>query len=140
MKIYDATDQIVGRMSTAVAKQLLSGEKISIVNAEKAVLAGNPKWKTAFYMKKIHRGDPSHGPFFPRQPQLILRRTIRGMIPWDRTRGRNAFKNLKVFIGVPEEFQGKQFEKISLADASKLKIKSITLGDLAIQLGAKRRW
>ena len=110
------------------------------MNAEKAVLSGKPKWKVAFYLQKIHRGDPIHGPFFPKQPNLILRRTIRGMIPWDKTRGREAFKNLRVYIGVPEEFQGKQFEKVSLADAAKLKIKSITLGDLSIQLGAKKRW
>lgn len=140
MKIYDATNQIVGRMSAVIAKQLLSGEKISIINAEKAVLSGNPKWKINFYMQKVHRGDPIHGPFFPKQPNLILLRTIRGMIPWDRTRGRNAYRNLKVFVGVPDEFQGKQFEKVSVADASGLKMKPITLGDLSIQLGAKKRW
>ena len=140
MKIYDASNQIIGRFATVIAKQLLNGEKIAIVNAEMAVLSGSPKLKVANYLQKVHRGDPHHGPFFPKQPDLILRRTIRGMLPWDRTRGRNAYKNLRVYIGVPEEFQGKQFEKVSLADASKLKIKSITLGELSIQLGAKKRW
>ena len=140
MKIYDAENQILGRLSSVIAKQLLEGEKIIIVNAEKSVLSGSRKFVTEHYKNKYERGDPIHGPFFPKQPERILSRTIRGMLPWDRTRGRNAYKNLKVFFGVPEEFKGKQFEKIQLADASKLKTKYITLGEISERIGAKKRW
>ena len=137
MKIYDADNQILGRMSSVIAKQLLEGEKIMVVNCEKAVLSGNAKSKKEFYLHRVQRGDPIHGPFFPKQPNNIFRRTVRGMLPWDRTRGRNAYKNLKVFIGVPEEFKDKAFEKISDADAVKLKRKYIRLADVSAAVGGK---
>jgi len=35
--VIDAKDLVLGRMASAVAKRLLNGEKIIIVNAEKAV-------------------------------------------------------------------------------------------------------
>jgi large subunit ribosomal protein L13 len=138
MKIYDAENQILGRMSSVIAKQLLEGEKVVIVNCEKAVLSGNPKTKKEFYHHRVKRGDPIHGPFFPKQSYNIFRRTIRGMLPWDRTRGREAYKNLQVFTGVPEELKGRTFQKISEADASKLKRKYITLGEISLAVGGKR--
>jgi large subunit ribosomal protein L13 len=140
MIIYDAEDQILGRMSSIIAKQLLKGEIISVVNAEKSVLAGNPRYTVDKYLVKIKRGDPFHGPFFPKQPDRIFRRTVRGMLPWDRAKGRTAYKNLKVFVGVPEEFKSKNFEKVKSAHASRLKCRYISLSDVSIALGAKKRW
>jgi len=135
MKIYDAENHILGRFASVIAKSLLKGEKIIVVNCEKAVLAGNPESKVEFYFERIRRGDPIHGPFFPKRPNEILRRTIRGMLPWDRTKGRDAFKNLKVFVGIPEELKNKTFEKVAIADANKLKTKYITLGDVSAAIG-----
>lgn len=140
MIVYDAENQILGRMSTKIAKQLLEGEKIEVVNVEKSVISGNPKVTTEAYLRKIHRGDPTHGPYFPKQVDGIFRRTVRGMLPWDRSKGREAYRNLKVFISIPEELKDKKFEKIESADIKKLKCKYITLGDLSLALGSKRRW
>jgi large subunit ribosomal protein L13 len=140
MKIYDAENQIVGRLATVIAKELLKGEKVVVVNAEKAVLSGDPKFKKEFYLQRIQRGGPKHGPFFPRQPDGIFRRAVRGMLPWHKPKGREAFKRLKVYIGVPEEFKNKKFEKVADADASKLKCKYITLGELSLEIGGKKRW
>jgi large subunit ribosomal protein L13 len=138
--IYDAEDQILGRLSSVIARQLLKGEKVFVVNCEKAVVAGNPKYTKEKYLNKIRRGDPLHGPFFPKQPDGIFRRTVRGMLPWDRAKGRKAYKNLKVFIGLPEELKNKKLEKLKSADANRLKCKYIDLGKLSIALGAKKRW
>lgn len=140
MIIYDAENQILGRLCSVIAKQLLKGEKIFVVNAEKAVVAGNPRYTIEKYLQKIHRGDPKHGPFFPKQPDGIFRRTIRGMLPWDRAKGRKAYKNLKVFISLPEEFKNKKLEKIKTADASRLKCRYISLSELSIALGARKKW
>lgn len=140
MIVYDAENQILGRLSSVVAKQLLNGEKIFIVNAEKAIVAGNPRYSVDKYFKKIKRGDPHHGPFFPKVPDRILRRTVRGMLPWDRTKGREAYKNLKVFIGLPEEFKNAKLERIEAADAGKLKSRKMSLGELSIAVGVKKRW
>ena len=140
MKVYDAENQILGRLSSHLAKELLGGEKIIVVNAEKAVISGNPKWKTMHYKEKYERGDPIHGPFFPKQPDRIFKRTVRGMLPWDRTKGRVAHKNLKVYVGVPDEFKLMKREKFENADAKKLKVKSIPLGSISLSMGAKKRW
>ena len=135
MIIYDANKQILGRFASVIAKQLLNGERVIVVNAEKALISGNPKSLLKEYLEKRQRGDPFHGPFFPSTANGILRRTIRGMLPWDRTRGRVAYKNLKVFVGVPENLKGKEkeFKKIKEAE-NKLRCKSIDLGELCKNL------
>lgn len=140
MKIYDATNHILGRMCSRIAKDLLNGERVCVVNVEKAVISGNPRERIEFYLERRRRGDPKKGPFFPRTPEGIFRRAVRGMLPWKKAKGRKAFSRLRVFVGVPEELKGKEFEKIEEADANKLKGKYITLGELCLELGAKRRW
>lgn len=140
MIVYDAENQILGRLSSVIAKQLLNGERIVVINCEKAALSGNPRYTIKHYLEKIQRGDHIHGPFFPRQPDAIFRRTVRGMLPWDKPRGRRAYKNLRVFTGIPEELRNKESERIKNADVSKLKIKYIALGELSIALGGKKRW
>jgi large subunit ribosomal protein L13 len=62
------------------------------------------------------------------------------MLPWSKPRGRKAFKNLKVFIGIPAELGKKELKKLERADVSRLKTKYISLGELAVELGAKKRW
>jgi len=140
MLFFDAENQILGRFSSVIAKRLLGGEKIIVVNSEKAVISGNPRVAIEKYLHRQERGDPIHGPFFPKMPDQILRRTIRGMLPWDRTTGRNAYRNLKVYIGIPDELKDKKFEKIKAADADRLTIHFITLEELSLAMGAKKRW
>jgi len=140
MKVYDATNQILGRMATRIAKDLLRGEEVAIVNCEKAVLSGDPKFKERFYLERRWRGDPHHGPFFPRTPQGIVRRAIRGMLPYKKERGKKAFKRLRVYVGVPEELKNKEFIRLEDADVSKLRCKHITVEELSLALGCKKRW
>lgn len=140
MKFYDATDQILGRLSSVIAKDLLNGEKVMVVNCEKAVMSGNPRFTVSTYLERISRGDIKHGPFFPKTPDRIFRRAVRGMLPRKKAKGRVAFKNLKAFIGIPEEFKNKSFDKIKAKDASMLKTKYITLGEISAAIGARKRW
>jgi large subunit ribosomal protein L13 len=140
MKIYDASGQILGRISTKIAKDLLKGETIKVVNCEKAVISGGPKNTKKHYFEKRKRGDPHHGPFFPKTPKGIVRRAIRGMIPYHSPRGREAFKRLRVYIGIPEDLEKKEFIKIKEADVNKLRCKHITIEDLSLSLGCKKRW
>ena|SRR5437667_4427726 len=140
MLFYDAENQILGRFSTVIAKKLLGGEKIIVVNSEKAVISGNPRFAIEKYLHRLARGDPIHGPFFPKMPDQILRRTVRGMLPWDRSRGRSAYRNLKVYIGTPSELKDKKFEKVKDAHSDRLRIHYITLEQLSLALGAKKNW
>ncbi len=124
MIIIDARDAILGRMASVAAKELLKGEAVSIVNAEEAVISGRREDILEKYSERRHRksvvNPARHGVFFPRRPEGIVRRAIRGMLPYKKMKGRNAYKRLRVYIGVPEQF--KDSEKISdLPGSSKLR-------------------
>ena len=127
-EIYlDASDQILGRMAARVAKMLLKGDTIYIVNAEKAVVSGDQKATFELFRQKVARGDPYNGPFYPNVADKILKRSVRGMLPKRSVRGRDSMKRLKVFLSVPEEFQGKKFDKIKQAENT-LNCKFVTVG------------
>jgi len=133
VKIIDAEGAILGRMCTNVAKRLLDGEEIAIVNAEKAIITGKKSAIKERYKKKRDVGTYRKGPFFPRMPDRLVKRSVRGMIPYQTPHGRAAFRNLKCYIGVPKEFDGQQFERID--DAEKQPVEFITVNELSKMLG-----
>ena len=133
--IIDAEGAVLGRLCTAVAKRLLNGEEIAVVQSEKAIVTGKKDMIKAQYKHEREVGTYRKGPFYPRMPDRILKRTIRGMIPYQEPHGRTAFKRLKCYIGVPKEFQGKPFEKITAAE--KHPADYMTLQEVAQFLGAK---
>lgn len=135
--IVDASNQIAGRLASCVAKELLKGSRVFLVNAESAIVSGDPVYLKKTFDAKYKRGDPYHGPFFPRMPDMMLKRIIRGMLPYKKAKGRAAMKRLRVFISVPEEFKGKETK---LIEEHTLENKFMTIGDIAIKLGAKRTW
>ena len=116
--IIDATDLIMGRLAAHVAKLLLEGKRVSIINAESAVITGNRDHILQRYRQRRSRGHIYHGPYFPRMPDRILRRAVRGMLPYKQQRGRDAFHRLKVYIGKPEKLKDIEPEKTSIADIS----------------------
>lgn len=139
--IIDATNAILGRLGARIAKLLLSGRRVIIVNAEKAVISGEPEVIIQKYkdLWEIHsRTNPRRGPFHYSRPDLFVKRTIRGMLPWKKTRGREAYKRLKVFIGVPPQYTKIEPIKFEELDATKrLKHKWIYVGELLKYLGWK---
>ncbi|MFB3889457.1 MAG: 50S ribosomal protein L13 [Candidatus Bathyarchaeia archaeon] len=126
---------ILGRMCSKVAKRLLSGEQIIIVNAEKTVLSGKRKMKVTEAKEFLEVGAPERGPFHSRRPDRIVRKTVRGMVPWKQPKGKVAYKRLKVFMGVPDELKGQKMETFAEASSAKLKGPHFTLGELAVQVG-----
>jgi large subunit ribosomal protein L13 len=133
--LVNADGLILGRMASKVAKKLLNGEKIIIVNAEKAVLSGKKKSKVAEAKEFLEVGAPRKGPFHYRRPDRILRKTVRGMLPFKQPKGKQAYKKLKVFIGVPEDLKGQQMITLKEAQAAKLKGPYFTLAELAKEVG-----
>jgi large subunit ribosomal protein L13 len=133
--IIDASGAILGRLSTHTAKRLLKGEEIAVVNSEKAIISGKKSAIKTRYKEKREVGTYRKGPFYPRMPDMIVKRTIRGMIPYQTPHGRTAFKRLKCYIGVPKEFEGKKFE--SIKSAEKQPVDFVTIGELSKSLGAK---
>ena len=108
--IIDATNATLGRLASYVAKQALQGKKVVIINAEKAIVTGRKKFTTTEYQeKKRRKGSSQKGPFFPREPARIVKRTIRGMLPNHREgRGREAFKRIFCYNGIPEEYKNEK--------------------------------
>lgn len=138
MIIVDAENTILGRLASYVAKQALMGETIRVVNCERAILSGSKTNIFAKYKRRREMGEPFHGPFFPRTCKGIVKRTIRGMLPFHKDRGRNAFKRIKVYEGVPDEFEGQKFVHVPGADVSKLTgSKLMSIKKLSGLLGAK---
>lgn len=136
-RVIDADNSILGRLSSAVAKSLLQGEDIVIVNAEKAIVTGNARTTIMRYIQRSGirtKSNPLKGPFFPRTPEGIVRRTVRGMLPWKKPRGKTAFKRLKVCRGIPRDFSETPLERVQDADASNLRCKFITVGDIALRV------
>lgn len=136
MTVIDATNHVLGRLSSLIAKRLLKGEEIHIVNAEKAIITGNSDSIFEEYKKMRGIGSQRKGPFYPRMPDRILKRTIRGMIPYQKPKGRAALKRLRVHIGIPSELEGKEFERID--EACEIRTPHyIHLSELSRRLGAK---
>ena len=136
--IINAENLILGRLATVVAKEALQGKKVDIINVEKAVVTGKPKDILAKYNKKFKRGHALDGPFFPRHPEKLVRRTIRGMLPYKQEKGKKAFKNIRCYIGVPKEFEGKKAETIEKANVKNIKkTKHLTIKQVSEQLGWK---
>jgi large subunit ribosomal protein L13 len=132
--IIDATGATLGRLSTNVAKRLLKGEEVAVINSEKAIITGKKTAIKASYKHKRDRGTYRKGPFFPRTPDRIVKRTIRGMIPYQTSHGRTAFKKLRCYMGVPRDFEGKKFETVK--EAIKEPVDFMTIEELAKSLGA----
>ena len=125
--IIDAKNLVVGRLASFVAKSALLGEQIEIVNAEKAVIIGSQKNILAKYKQLRARGDAMYGPYFPRTPERILKRTIRGMLPHKNTRGREALKQIKCYHGIPARFEKQPISSVEKAKRNDDAIKFMTL-------------
>jgi large subunit ribosomal protein L13 len=133
--LINADGLIVGRMASKVAKKLLNGEKVIIVNAGQAVISGKKKSKVAEAKTFLEVGSPRRGPFHYRRPDRILRKSVRGMLPFKQPKGKTALKKLKVFIGVPEDLKDHQMDTFKEAQAANLKGPYFTLAELAKEIG-----
>ncbi|MBS3065336.1 MAG: 50S ribosomal protein L13 [DPANN group archaeon] len=124
MKVIDATNLVLGRMATRVAKLALTGEEVAIINCEKAVISGSQNAIVARYKAREVRATPFKGPRRRRHPERIVKRAVRGMLPtgkWtEQSRGRLALGRVKCYVGVPKEFEGKA-ETIEGASFMKVK-------------------
>src|SRR3989441_13313063 len=108
----DATDQIAGRLCSKVAKLILGGKRVTVVNAERALISGARNSVIRQWMERLEissRENPIYGPIHPRRPDTILRRMVRGMVPRRKPKGAAAMKRLRIYIGVPEEMRAMNF-------------------------------
>ena len=139
MKVYNGDKLLLGRLATAVAKDALMGEEVRVVNCENIYWSGNKILVLAHEKQKIdRRGHPDVSAKHSRLPERLVRRSIRGMLPWITPRGRVAFKRIMCYRGIPEELKNEKLITLESASVSKLPtLKYVTVGEICKRLGAK---
>lgn len=137
--VIDADGLVLGRMASVVAKRLLAGETIVLVNAQNVVISGNKVNLVKEWKEFIKVGGFGKGPVHHRRPHDIVRRTVRGMLPYRIPKGDAAYKRLHVHIGVPDELE--KAEKVSLPEchSNKLNHRFVTVGQLAESIGWNKK-
>jgi large subunit ribosomal protein L13 len=135
--VVDARDCILGRVASQVAERALDGERVAVVNAEAAVITGSEDDVIGTFETRRELGS-DQGPAYPKRPDGILKRSIRGMVPYKTTRGRDAFENVRVYVGNPYDDDGEVLDGTSLDRLSNIKF--VSLGEISEALGANNTW
>jgi large subunit ribosomal protein L13 len=129
--IIDAKDLIYGRLAAIVAKKALEGEQVVVVNIEQVIFSGDKIHNLEFFKRRRERTRVK----YPRTPDRIFRRSVRGMIPYKTPRGIKAYRKVKVFIGTPAEYEGKT-KTIDGVNYAKFRLpKFQRLGDICKEFG-----
>ncbi len=125
MKVIDATDALLGRLASTVAKLALQGEEVAVVHVDKILITGNKAPLIESFVQKRGRvGTVQKGPKHSKLVEQVVKRTIQGMLPNPRTgRGRDALKKIKCYRGLPSKFSGS--ELVSLKHPVRKKTVSI---------------
>lgn len=132
--VIDADGAVLGRLASQAAKRALDGEEIRVVNAERALITGSEDAILEKYREKREVGSQRKGPFYPRMPDRIFKRTVRGMLPYQQPRGREALRRVRAYVGVPEEFEDADAEVVD--DARTRAHQAIRLEAVSRDLGA----
>lgn len=136
--IIDGKDLIVGRVGTVAAKRALEGERVDIVNAEQMYVTGSKKEVLDSFKSRLDRGDTYKGPFLPKMPDRLVKRMIRGMLPYKKEKGRKAYQKVRCYIGVPVHLKDKKHETISRAHIKKMQnLKFVSIKDISAHLGKR---
>lgn len=136
--IVDGTNQIAGRLCSHVAKMLINGSRVSIVNSENIMFSGSKEMVINEYRKFLEISsitNPKFGPFHPRRPDTMITKMVRGMLPKNKPSGQTSLKRLRVYLGVPNELKSKKTMQFDDAKIRKPAPYYITLGDLGRTVG-----
>jgi len=136
--VVDGAGCIAGRLCSNVSKLILKGNRVTIVNAEKAMLSGDRYKTIQLYKEHLEINsatNPIHGPFHPRRPDRILTKMVRGMIPKRKASGIEAFKRLRVYISIPDQLKNSSMKSFEDSKITKPMSYYITIGDLAKEIG-----
>jgi len=147
--LIDATNKIMGRMASQVAKKALLGYKIVIINAKDTIISGNKREVFKNYLDKLNIStstNPRRGPFHKRRPDTFLKRVIKQMLPRKTIRGKEAVKRVHVYIGgIPERFKKRypHLKELELSNCEKERLryynKIITLENLCDRIGSWKK-
>ena len=126
--VIDATNEVLGRLASQVAKILCGknkpsytphadcGDYVIVINAEKVKLTGK-KLTDKVYVR--HTGYPGGQRFatpadlLTRKPTAVIEEAVKGMLPKTRL-GAAIFKNLKVYAGAEHPHAAQNPKSIKL--------------------------
>ena len=137
--VVDATNHIAGRLASNVAKLLMQGHRVSVVNCEKIMMSGtrsNQIKEQREFLEINSIINYKHGPVHYRRPDTLMAKMIRQMLPFDRKpSGKEAHQRLRTYIGSPQVI--KSIEKIQFEKAKIRKTASnyTQLGELCRVIG-----
>jgi large subunit ribosomal protein L13 len=121
MKVIDGKGIVMGRIASYAVKEALKGEDVKIINCDEVIITGNKeRIKEDLRIKRSRVGSSQKGPKYPRSPERMVKRAVRGMLPEHRWgRGRIAMKKIKCYNKIPAELENAKI--ISLEKKDKLK-------------------
>ena len=126
--VVDATDKVLGRLSTRLAMMLMGkhkpeytphhdvGDYIVVTNVEKLVLTGSK------LDQKVHQtfsGYPSGRRTYPyrwmleHKPEVLLEQSVRRMLPKNKL-GEQMIKKLKIYRGAEHPHQAQQPQPLTV--------------------------
>jgi len=109
--IVDGKNAVFGRMASIVAKELLKGNFVDVINCDDIIVSGDKRIfaKKVRAKREMGSGGSMKGPQYIRLSDRLIKRMIRGMLPWDVAKGRDAFRRLKCHVGNGDaEIEGKE--------------------------------
>ncbi|MCK5295303.1 MAG: 50S ribosomal protein L13 [Alphaproteobacteria bacterium] len=128
--IVDATDLVLGRMSSVVAKLLLGkhkpmyspnldcGDHVVVINAEKVHLTGKKAENEKFYWHTGYPGgikERSMGQILEgKHPERVVIKAIERMVPRGKL-GRQQMTKLKVYVGSEHPHEAQTPEVLDVA-------------------------
>ncbi|MGI5964276.1 MAG: 50S ribosomal protein L13 [Candidatus Methanomethylophilaceae archaeon] len=136
----DGSGLTYGRLASIVAERIMDGEEIVVLNSEAILITGRKEQVFEKYKHRMDLGDATKrkGPFYPRRADLLFKRSVRGMIPWKNTSGREAYRRLHVYVGTPKQFADVTVE-VPAEAKKKITGKYTTLGAVSKFLGSNVR-
>jgi large subunit ribosomal protein L13 len=126
--VVDAAGKTLGRLATQVADALRGkrkpeytphcdvGDFVIVVNAEKVSVTGNKREDKLYYR---HSGYPGGlrsrtlGEMLERQPEEVVRRAVKGMMPRNRL-ARAQLRKLKVYAGPEHPHEAQKPEPLEI--------------------------
>jgi len=135
LKVINAEGKILGRLASRIAQEVRDGETVRVVNSGEAVISGKREKIYADYRQKYERGRRDTGPYFPKRSDKILKRTVRNMLPHEKSEGREQLSMVRTYLGVPDRFEG-EVEEVDVKEGNDLKNRNyVKLGDVAKFIG-----
>jgi len=126
--VVDATDQVLGRMGSKVAKLLRGklkpnftphvdcGDNVIVINADKVKITGNKATDRIYYRHTGYPGgqrETTPGELLEKSPDRLVRKVVKGMLPKNRL-GDAILRNLFVYAGNEHKHQAQQPKQIDL--------------------------